>query len=33
VKWRDARFLKLEAELVRFARLAGIDEITWECAR
>jgi uncharacterized protein len=33
VKWGGARFDKLEAELARFARLAGIDEIVWECGR
>ena len=32
VNWSQARFDKLEAELSRFARLAGLSDITWECA-
>ena len=33
VKWSAARLEKLEAELVRFARLAGIREVDWDVAR
>ena len=33
VKWGAARAEKLEAELRRFARLAGIAEIRWEVQR
>lgn len=33
VKWGPARVEKLEAELARFARLAGIREIHWDVAR
>ncbi|WP_397543792.1 DNA glycosylase AlkZ-like family protein [Roseovarius salis] len=33
VKWGAARVEKLEAELVRFARLAGIREIAWDVNR
>ncbi len=33
VKWGASRLEKLDAELTRFARLAGIDQITWDIAR
>ncbi len=33
VKWTDARANKFDAELARFARLAGIKQIEWLCAR
>ncbi len=33
VKWGAARLEKLEAELVRFARLAGIRDVDWDVAR
>ena len=33
VKWGDARLEKLDAELRRFARLAGIEEISWNAER
>lgn len=33
MRWTAARFDKLEAELARFARLAGISSITWSAAR
>ena len=33
VKWGAARLEKLEAELVRFARLAGIRDVEWDVAR
>ena len=33
VKWGDARLEKLHAELRRFARLAGIEEICWDVKR
>ena len=31
VKWTENRAAKLEAELVRFARLASVDTVNWEC--
>lgn len=33
VKWTDARADKLEAELSRFARLAGLGSVEWACDR
>lgn len=33
VTWAPARVAKLEAELARFARLAGIRNVAWDCAR
>jgi uncharacterized protein YcaQ len=33
VKWGNRRFEKLEAELARFARLAGIKSVGWDCPR
>lgn len=33
VKWGVTRAEKLNAELVRFARLAGIDDVSWEARR
>ncbi len=33
VKWGAARLDKLEAELARFARLAGINDISWDIMR
>ncbi len=33
VKWTTARLAKFEAELVRFARLAGIRDVDWDVAR
>jgi len=33
VKWGAARLEKLESELVRFARLAGIRDVDWDVAR
>lgn len=33
VRWTDARAAKFDAELIRFARLAGIKKIDWLCDR
>ncbi|MBT0957585.1 YcaQ family DNA glycosylase [Alphaproteobacteria bacterium KMM 3653] len=33
VHWADKRMAKLEAELARFARLAGVEEIEWGCSK
>ena len=33
VKWGAGRFEKLDAELMRFARLAGIKDVTWHVDR
>jgi len=33
VQWSQARYAKLAAELARFARLAGIIEISWDCPK
>ncbi|WP_262694399.1 winged helix-turn-helix domain-containing protein [Kordiimonas aquimaris] len=33
VKWTDARADKLDAELMRFAHLAGLKTVEWTCAR
>ncbi|NOX72499.1 MAG: winged helix-turn-helix domain-containing protein [Alphaproteobacteria bacterium] len=33
VKWSDARFDRLAAELARFGRLAAINQIVWKCGR
>ncbi len=33
VKWPDVRFNKLDAELMRFARLAGLQDVTWDCPK
>ncbi len=32
VKWTENRAAKLEAELVRFARLASVDTVNWACS-
>lgn len=32
VKWSDARAARLDAELARFAKLAGVAQIEWLCA-
>jgi uncharacterized protein len=31
VNWASARFRRLNSELIRFARLAGIDDVVWKC--
>ncbi|MGO4914140.1 winged helix-turn-helix domain-containing protein [Pseudogemmobacter sp. W21_MBD1_M6] len=31
IKWTAPRAQKLEAELARFARFAGLDSVTWSC--
>lgn len=33
VKWSGARNAKLDAELARFARLVGADDVRWSCPR
>jgi uncharacterized protein YcaQ len=33
VKWSGARWDKLDAELVRFARLAEVETVDWDCVR
>ena len=33
VRWSAARYTKLDAELIRFARLAKVANITWTVAR
>lgn len=33
IKWTQARAGRLEAELARFARLATVGDVTWQCAR
>ncbi|WP_371228458.1 winged helix-turn-helix domain-containing protein [Roseovarius sp. 2305UL8-3] len=33
VKWSANRLEKFEAELIRFARMVGIDQITWDAPR
>ena len=32
IRWGAARYDRLDAELARFARLAGVTEILWEAA-
>ena len=32
VKWTAPRARKLEAELARFARFAGLDSVSWACS-